>query len=160
MNAVVFYAFILLTGTWIILSESISITTIISGAVISILCLFISVRMLPVQKIKNVKLLRFSIYLFYLIGQIYFSAFKVIKLIFTGAVVNVVDVKIKITNKFLQTILANSITLPPGTISLNLNNDTITVLQLNKKKYDPSDEEAESSAIKGKFEKMLLKMQK
>jgi len=160
LNTVVLYAVILLTGIWIILSESITVVTAVSGAVISIACVFISTKMLPVQKIKNVKISRLILYLFYLFGQIYLSAFKVIKFIFTGADVDIINVKTKISNSFLQTILASSITLPPGTISLELKDNVITVLRLKSRTKDFCDAETAGEAIKGKFEKMLLKMQK
>lgn len=160
MNTVVLYAIILLTGTWIILSEDFSIVTLVSGIVISIVCLIISTRLLPAQKIKNVKIFRLVFYIFYLFGQIYLSAFKALKLILTGADVDIVNVKTQITNSFLQTILANSITLPPGTISLELNDNVITVLRLKKKTDDSLDAMSAGESIKGRFEKMLLKMQK
>ena len=144
---------------WIILSESFTFFNIVSGIIISIGCLYISTKLLPAQKIKNVKVYRLSFYLFYLIGQIYISAFKVIKLIFTGAEVNIVTLKTRLSNSFLQTVLANSITLPPGTISLELKDNTITVLRLKSKK-DTMDDETVGELIKNKFEKILLKMQK
>jgi multicomponent Na+:H+ antiporter subunit E len=160
MNTVVLFAIVLLTGTWVILSGDISVPAIITGVVVSIICVYISNRLLPDQKIKNVKIFRFSIYLFYLIGQIYLSAFRVIKLIFTDADIDIVYVKTKVTNSFLQTVLANSITLPPGTISLELKDNTITVLRLKEKTSNFDDGETASELIKGKFEKMLLKMEK
>jgi multicomponent Na+:H+ antiporter subunit E len=156
---IVIFAVILLAGTWVILSEDISVITIISGIVIGILCIYISNKLLPAQKIKNIKVFRLIIYIFYLFIQIYLSAFKVLKLIFTGARVDIVYVKTKIKNSFLQTMLANSITLPPGTISLDLKDSTITVLRLTNEK-DDQDEEIAGEVIKGKFEKMLLKMEK
>lgn len=160
MNIVVIYAIILLTVTWIILSESITVMTVIYGIIISAGCLYASNRLLPAQKIKNVKIFRLSIYLFYLIGRIYFSSFKVIKLIFSDPEVDIVKVKTQISNKFLRTLLANSISLPPGTISLDLKDDTITVLRLKDKTDELLDSETNSGLIMGKFEKMLLKMQK
>ena len=66
----------------------------------------------------------------------------------------------KISNSFLQTILANSITIVPGSISLDLKGDTITVLRFIEKTNVPKDPEIAGEMLKGKLEKTLLKMER
>jgi multicomponent Na+:H+ antiporter subunit E len=160
MSAASVYVVLLLSATWIMLSEDISVQTIVSGIILSIICVYISSRLLADKKTVKIKLFRLTLYPFYLIGQVYLSAFYVIKLIIRGAEVNIIDVKTKISNNFFQTMLANSITLIPGTISLGITDNIITVLRLKEKNDEPCDPEAAGELIKGKIEKMLLKMEK
>ena len=160
MNLNVVYAVISLTGIWIIMSEIINVPTIIKGVTIGIGCVYIAYKFLPSYKINKIRLFRLSLYPFFLIGQIYYSAFRVIKLIFSGANVDIVDIKTKLSNNFLQTILANSITIVPGSISLDIKNNTLTVLRLIEKTNVSADPEIAGKMLKGKLEKMLLKIQR
>ena len=160
MNLNVIYAVISLTGVWIIMSGVISIPTIITGNVIAIGCVYISYKFLPSQKISRIGLFRLSLYPFFLLGQIYYSAFRVIKLIFTNASVDIVNINTKITNSFLQTILANSITIVPGSISLDLNENSITAIRLIEKKNVSKDPFVAGEMLKGSMERVLLKIQK
>ena len=98
-------------------------------------------------------------YPFYLIGQIYLAGFSAIKLILSQPKVDIVQVKTSVTNEFLKVILANSITLIPGTVSLDLKDETITVLWLREKTSGPEDLDNAGELIKGDLEKMLLKTQ-
>jgi len=91
---------------------------------------------------------------------VYLSGFNAIKLIITGADAGTIEVKTQLSSGFLRTLLANSITLTPGTVSLDLNNDTITVLLLTGKTNAGKDTEDTAASIKGTLEKMLLKVQK
>jgi len=149
-----------LTFVWIILNESFSPATIITGIVISIGCVYFSHKYLPAKKIGNVNFLRLALYPFYLIGQVYLSAFVVIKIILTGAKVDVVEVDTKITNDFLKDVLSISITLTPGSILLYLRGEKITVLRLRGINATDENREITGDLLKGKLEKMLLKIQK
>ena len=118
-------------------------------------------RLLPLPpSSKGINLLKFALYPFYLVGQVYLSAFSAVKLIFTKADVAIITVKTELTNSLLRTILANSITLTPGSVSLELNDDTITLLWLKNKKDSPQDAQKAGETIKRKLEKMLLKAEK
>ena len=158
------YFIILLSIAWVLLSENISISIAVTGIIISICCVFFSFRFLPVERTVNINLFRLVIYLLYLAGHICIAAFSTIKLVFMGRnekiAVNVIEVKTQISKSFLRTILAISITLTPGSISLDLKNDIITVLLLSEKKYDLQDKENAAMSIKNTLEKVLLKAEK
>ena len=83
-----------------------------------------------------------------------------IKIILTDARVEVVNVQTNITNPFLRTLLVNSITLVPGSVSLDLNENTITVLWLMQKSAPPGETEKADELLKSKLEGMLIKAQK
>ena len=160
LSRISIYVIILLTGVWIILFESFTIPLVISGLFISTGCLYFCSRMLPFPKITNLNIFRLSIYPFFLIGQVYLSAFAVMKIIVTGAAVDTIKIKTSITNPYLRTLLANSITLIPGSISLELQDDTVTVLRLLGKKSAAQDPAKSGDSIKGRIEKMLLKIER
>jgi len=100
------------------------------------------------------------LYLFYLIGQIYIGGISAIKIILFGAHVEIVKIQTHIRNKVLRTILVNSITLVPGSVSLDLSEDVITVLWLKRKTSGAPDIDNADEILKDKLEGMLLKAQK
>ena len=151
---------ILLTIIWTILRESVSILGVAAGLAISFCCVFFFNRFIPLPKSEPIKPFRLAIYVFYLIGQIYIGGIEAIRIILFGASVDIVEMKTRIRSKVLRTILVNSITLVPGSVSLDLNEDTITVLWLARKTVEPADIKKTSELFKGKLEKMLYRVQK
>lgn len=159
MKSSVFSLFAL-TLVWVILSEAFSPRVIITGIIASVICLYFCRKHLPSSKLGNVSFFRMALYPFYLIGQIYLSAFTVIKIILTGAKVDVIETDTTITNKFLRDVLSISITLTPGSILLDSEGEKITVLRLRGKNAVDDDRETAGALLKGKLEKALLKIQK
>jgi len=154
------YLIVLLTIVWVILCEKLSVTTVATGIAISGGVVYFYRKYLPLNKITGVSFLKLAMYSFYLVGQIYIAGFNAIKLILTEAKVDIVEVKTKITNDLLRVVLANSITLTPGTVSLELKDETITVLWLREKTSDSEDLADADELIKGKLEKKLISAQK
>ena len=154
------FSIIALTIIWIILRESVTISTALIGIVISTGCVFLYNRIMPLPGVKSVKTFRLLLYLVYLFGQVFLGGFLVIKRIVVGADVDIVPIKTKISNNFLQTILSNSITLIPGSISLDLNDDTITVVRFKEKSDDSRDTEKAGESLKGKIERVLIKAER
>jgi multisubunit Na+/H+ antiporter MnhE subunit len=157
-NAV--YATILLTAVWLILVEKITLPLLAVGIFVSAGSLYVYHRFLPFPKITGISLFRLTLYPFYLIGKLYLSAFKAIKLIVSGADVDVIEVKTEISNSFLQTMLANSVTLIPGATSLELKDGIITVLLLKKKTNNHEETKKAGEAMIHKLENFLLKAQR
>jgi len=160
LNRNAFFSAIGLAAIWIILSENHSVPVIAAGLVISFGCIYICNRLLPLPKTANIKPLVLITYPFYLIFQVYLSAFNAIKLILTGMEVDIIEVRTKLSNSFLRTLLANSVTLTPGSVSLELKDDTITLLWMKGKTQDHQDAEKDGEAIKDKLERILLKAEK
>ena len=153
------YSIVILIFVWIILRETFSLSSVIVGIVLSIGCLYFYHKFLPLKQIEDIKYPRLILYAFYLIGQIYLSGFYVVGLIFKGASVDIIELKTKITNESLKVILADSITLTPGSILLVLKDDTLTLLCL-KRKNDTRDLKAMDDFLKGHLENQLIKVQK
>ena len=160
MNKNSIYLILLLTVVWVILCEELSVRTVAAGIVVSAGAAYFYQKYLPLSAITGVNFLRLAMYPFYLVGQIYIAGFHAIKLILTEAKVDIVEVKTKVTNELLRVVLANSITLTPGTVSLELKDETLTVLWLRQKTSDSQDLANADELIKGKLEKKLLKAQK
>jgi len=151
---------IALTFAWVILSENFSPASIAIGIFVSATCLFFSRKYLPANERGNFNVFWLILYPFYLIGQIYLSAFTVIKAIFTGVKVDVIEVDTKLTNMFLKNVLAMSITLTPGSILLDLKGEKITALRLRGINDANKGMENAGDLLKGKLEKALLKIQR
>ena len=159
MNKNTVFTIIALAAVWVLLKENVLLSTIVAGIVLSICCVFFCRRFLPLVRSKNINPFWLPVYLFFVIFQVYLAGLKTIKLIFTGADAEIIDIKTGLSNDFIKTILANSITLIPGSISLALKNDTITVLWLKEKKLDLQDAQKDGESIKSKLEKILLKVE-
>ena len=153
------YATIALTFLWVLLREEFSVSTVIIGFIVSAACMFYSQKYLPLEKIADVNFFKLIFYPIYLLGQIYWAGFYVIKIILTGAKIDIVEIDTKIKSNTLRVILADSITLTPGSILLDLTDDKITLVWL-RPKNSPVPCEGDGDKIKGHMEKTLLKAQK
>jgi len=150
-----------LTFVWIILVESFSIIAVTTGLAISIACVFFGKKFLPLEKIKGVNFNKLVSYPFFLLGQIFSSSIYVSKIILFGAKTDIVEVETKIENDSLRIMLADSVTLTPGSLLLELKDEKMTILWLRPKNA-PSVEQTEDAGgqIMGRIEKRLMKAQK
>ena len=131
-----FFAIMALAFVWLLLAETFSWMSLAFGLFMAVFVVNFSDRFLPpVSQAKTVKFSKLIFYPFYVIGQVYKSGFAMLKLIFTGAKVDIVDVRTTLKSEILRTILADTITFIPGSISMELNGeDNIKVLWI----YEPS----------------------
>jgi len=154
----IFIKIALLTLVWVVLRESFSVADFIIGIIISVFCIWYSQKFIPFSTIKGVSFLKLALYPFYLLGQIYVAGFYVIKMIFFGAKTYITTVKTSIKNEELRVILADSITLTPGSVLLDLTDDNITVVWLRGKNEHHKPEDADG-LIKGRLEEKILMAQ-
>ena len=154
------FSIVLLTAGWIVLREDFSVVTIATGFVVSAGCVWLCRKYLPLERIEGVNFLKLAGYPFYVAGQVYLSGIAAIRIILTRARVDIVEIKTTINNEFLRVVLANSITLIPGSVSLELKDDTITVLCLRRETDSEPDAEEISKRLKGRLEEKLLKAQR
>jgi len=149
-----------LTLVWIILVESLSIFAIVTGLAISVVCVFFGKKFLPLEKIKGVNFNKLTTYPFFLLGQIFSSSIYVSKIILFGAKTDIVQVETNLENDSLRVMLADSVTLTPGSLLLELKDEKMTILWL-RPKDSPEAAQTENAGgqIMGKIEKRLLKAQ-
>ena len=75
-----------------------------------------------------------------------------ISVISDKAEISVISIPTKISDDFRLSILANSITLTPGTITMDMKKGSLTVLWLNPQNDDPL---IAGEIIKGRLERIL-----
>lgn len=151
---------IALAFIWVILSGSFSLLTIAIGIAISISCLYVYKKFIPASEEHDVSYFKLALFPLFLARQIYLSAFVVIKIILTGAKVDVIEVDTKLESEFLRLILSVSVTLTPGSILLELKDRKLVILRLRGINEVDADVENVKDLIKEKLEKRLLKAQR
>ena len=148
---------ILSTALWVVLNEKISVFHIVTGVVLGVLSLYITDNLLMFRGYRDTYTLKpfwLLKYLSYLIFQIYRSGFTTIGMIVSGRITpGIVEIETEIRDEFRIGILANSITLTPGTVTLDVQGQKLTVLWLNYKTRDPKKA---GELIKGRLEKLIL----
>lgn len=154
------FAVLALLAIWILLMESVSIVSLTSGLIFSMLTLWFCNSTLPLGKIKSVNLSKLALFPLFLIGQVYLAGFYVAKVIFLGGSVEVVDVKTNLTNESLINVLADSITLTPGSTVIRADGNRLKVLWLKDQSATNLPQAEKEDAIKGAMEAWLMKAQK
>jgi len=150
------FAIISLTAIWIIMRESFSFLDVVLGVAASLACIFFARRFLPTDEVDEVKLSRLFLYPVWLLGQIYLSGFFVIRMILFGARADFIHIDTKLKSNILRVMLGNSITLVPGSITLDHNDDKfIVVVMRDKNASNPKGDMGEQ--VKGKLEAKLIK---
>jgi multicomponent Na+:H+ antiporter subunit E len=148
---------------WCLLMESFSLIVVTSGIFIGACCVLLSGRFLPINKIIGVNFGKLVTYPFFLLGQVFSSALYVSKIIFKGAKIDIVKVNVNITNDSIRIMLADSVTLTPGSVMLNLDGDEMTILWLRRRgspDVETLDKEVMARQIMGKLEDRLIKAEK
>jgi len=149
---------------WIVLTETFSWQSLAIGMVIAVFCVYFSDKFLPDAK-KEADTIRFSkliFYPFYLIGQVYLAGFSMLRFIITGANFEFIPVKTTLKSEPLKILLMDSMTFVPGSISMDIKDDTIMSLWIFSKKHNLEElgEEKVSALAKGGLEKRLLRADK
>lgn len=142
------YSFILILYvtsvlSWTILTEDLSLSSTGLGFILATFILaftqgFISDSKMPA--IRLVYFLKMIKYAFKTIFSVYTSAFSVIKGIVQNKFeISIVEVKLPSDLEFVNALICNSITLTPGTLSLEKNEKKAHVLLLNPHLKSPKD---------------------
>lgn len=159
MNSVIY--FIMCFVTWLLLTGRFYMQNLMAGAVVSLITTLIFSRYFQIdaQKLLNPK--RY----FWLIIYILYFAWECVKANFDVAYrvlhpslpvkPGIVKVKLQLKRALARTILANSITMTPGTITVDIIDDILYVHCIYLKDTNP---EIYSYKISGKFEKILTKI--
>jgi multisubunit Na+/H+ antiporter MnhE subunit len=149
--------FLCLLIFWLLFTMSLSIQNILIGICVSFLITHISLRVFyadfeTVIRIPNIFTL--SKYLVRLIYEIYIASFvNILRIIKADYDIKLVKVQLDITTPLLVTIIANSITLTPGTITVEAKGNILYVLTM---KDDGLGGAKIQKDIKDKFEKYFL----
>jgi len=97
--------------------------------------------------------LHLVLYLFIIIAFLYQSSVMMLRAVFTGEVSpRIVHFRTRLRSDVARMILANSITITPGTITLDLNDDHLTVHWLL---CDTNHAKAAGERVKGRMERFI-----
>lgn len=153
--------FLICFATWMLLTDRLYWQNIIMGIVASLITTLIFGRYF----LKNYKKFFNPVRYFYLFIYIIFLIWECIKANFDVAYrvlhpampvkPGIVKVRLELKSDLARTILANSITMTPGTISVDIVDDYIYVHWIYVFSHDPEDY---TWVIAGKFEKLLKKI--
>lgn len=143
---------------WCIVNESFSLTTILVGFVVALLATVLVAYLFTDHEDPShnyrLSLWAYIKYIFILFPMIFKSTWEVISIILYGDdKPMIVKVKTNVTRDWPICMIANGITLTPGTVTIDVQENELTVLWLNPTTRDP--EEA-SEIVLGQFEKALI----
>ena len=144
-NALVFAAGAVFTAfVYIILSESFSAASVIVGSVLGIGAMLVCVLFFPDSFLSryHVKVLPLLWYFICLIFIVIYSGIKTLILSYSSKTSPmIINYESSIKSDMLLTLLANSITLTPGTTTIDKSGSTLRVLKLCKSgcRFDVSD---------------------
>jgi multicomponent Na+:H+ antiporter subunit E len=141
---------------WIVLTQSIDWIDLVMGLMVSIISMLLSKRFLYTDIFRPgfFHIRKFFKYISVLIPEILRSGFKSLYIIATFKTdAKIIKVKTELENNFHIYILAVSITLTPGTITIYRTKNILYVLRLFPQSVD---ETMEPESIKAPFEKILM----
>jgi multicomponent Na+:H+ antiporter subunit E len=151
--------FLILLALWFLLNFNLEIPTIIFGIVISFFVSLLGYNTLYTKtglRYKGLRITSIIHYVLLLFVEIFKSSFLfVINLLSGGYKPKVFKIELDLYDPVQVAIVANSITLTPGTISIDVVGHTIYVMVLAKP--EATQEELEAP-IRSKFEKLLKAM--
>ncbi len=137
MKKILSYSYLTLfyTGIWLILSEGASLFNLVSGLFFSIIAIFftnhylLKTDFLHAYGLKPVIFFRYAAYLFL---QIYLSRFAAILKIIKGQdKVKIIAYQTCITDDLAINLLANAITLTPGTVTIDKEGRQLKILSFD-----------------------------
>lgn len=152
-------AIALYTLYWVILSEKCNLQTIIIGIIVCFSIAFLNSKFAKISCVNNAKLILkrakyLTVYTLVLLKEIVIANIEVAKTVLSPKM-NISPCMVSITTKlktdFYKTLLANSITLTPGTITVALEGNTLTIHCLKKDYIE--------GLVNSKFEEILLKVE-
>ena len=153
-----FLHFLILLGIWLLLTWSVQWQEVLVGAVVALIAELLLGDIFPIGAIKifnPVRLYWMFVYALvfgaYVIRANFDVAYRVLN-IYLPIRPGIVKVKTRLKCDMARTFLANSITLTPGTLTVDMIEDNIYVHWINVTSDDP---EKETEIIVSRFENLL-----
>ncbi len=159
MKNIVF--FVILMIFWLVLTFSVSMANILVGAIASLITVLLFGRFFVGNTVKFFQPLRY----FWLIVFLFIFIWECLKANFDVAYrvlhpkmpikPGIVKVKLELKSDIAKVILANSITMTPGTISVDLVGDVLYVHWIYVSSFDPL---VYQHKVAGRFEKYIKRI--
>jgi len=113
--------------------EGISWQIVAVGMFMSMVSMHFMTKFFNFEIIENVSFRKLLTYPFWLLGRIYVDAFFLLKLIFSDSKWGVMETNLHLKSDFLKVVLADSITLTPGSVFLERTKKTIVLLCIGRR---------------------------
>lgn len=154
----IFFIFIIINIFWVIFTERINLEIITIGVVIGAAIIKINSKsiegLLKNSYFRLSSVIYITQYIILLLKEVIIANFQVAILVLSPEPKikpRIISFQTKLKEPLLRTILANSITLTPGTLTIEVNEDKYTVHCLTDRYIE--------GVINSKFEKLLLKLE-
>lgn len=153
-----FWLWLLLTFVWIAISSSLAIESIATGVLISATLAYVFARKFEVWggiSFSPQRLYHFILYTLVFVVELVRANITMMRYVYAPRIdvdPGVVTVKTGLKSPIGRLALANSISLTPGSLVLDIRKDGLTVHCLDMRTVDPDDA---SGTIAGPFEKHL-----
>lgn len=155
------YTFIVMFIIWMAFTTSLEPAELITGVIISLILALFTDRIFSCCGLKVLmphKIIYFIQYFFVFMIALFKSNFDIAKRVLTPSLpINpgIVKFNTKLTNSFARLVLANSITLTPGTLTIDVIKNTFYIHWIDVKS---DDSEVVYKEIAESFEKILMKI--
>ncbi len=156
----IIYAFILYFGMWYAFTTSLAIPELITGGIVALVLSLLTYKVTDAGLgiLMPNKLVFFVQYFFVFMIALIKANLDVAKRVVSPSLpINpgIVEFKTELTNDFAKMVLANSITLTPGTVTIDVIGNMFYVHWIDVETEDPQEA---FKAIAEPFEKVLLKI--
>jgi multicomponent Na+:H+ antiporter subunit E len=125
---------VILTALWLILNERMSAVDIVTGAAIAAIAVLLTNRLVLRGSFRSAYPLRIRFALLFglrLVVAIYVAGVQALRAMLSGTVrARVITVHTTLRSNFGIAMLANAITLTPGTVTIERDGETLRVLEL------------------------------
>lgn len=158
--------FILSFLTWVALTSLWKFQDVVAGLIVSVIVSLIAGKFLiTTEKSRHffIRFLFFIRYAFTFLWEMIKANFNVAYIVINPKLPikpGIVKIKTELTKDTARTVLANSITLTPGTMSVDINPETgeIYIHWIKVKSKDPKDVQENTNKISQVFEKVLTEV--
>ncbi len=146
---------------WLFITWSLDVKHLLVGVVVSLIVTFLTRDLFPDELVRLLNPVRLLLAIFYIPYLLYYIllanldvAYRVLN---PNLPINpgIIKVKTSLKNEFARTILANSVTLTPGTLTVDVNGDNFYVHWINVSSDDPK---VQKKIILGRFERVLRRI--
>lgn len=148
-------------GVWILFTSSVQLISLAAGLIGAVIIAALTYDVFIPWHQANLRFILpqpffLLVYFFIVVVCLYQSSFKMLIAVFTRkANPRIVHFRTRLRSDLARMVLANSITFNPGTITLDLNDDHLTVHWFF---CDTSHAKAAGAKVKGRLEKYLQRV--
>ena len=155
LNKRVLFWSILLFVMWLIFSNNLQIANVFIGLGVSFGVALLYTKLFPTEKFDSINPYWLGVYVLVLIKQLIISNLRIMKRVLSKDMKlspAIVGVKTELTSDWKKLLLANSVTLTPGTLTLEVKGNMLYIHVIEFR------EDSDKDAITKEFESVIAKI--